>query len=167
MRVCVSPPQDILREFACMLPSCRSRWPGIIHPALRTPSLPSPWWQQKKNNSKKRRGKRRIWRNVRPFKRLRASDKEILVFSSALSRPLLGTSGGSGDAHGQQPAERTDKKKGGGGNPEKIPFSFDGAGSRRSLASLRRRYSPLGRTGGMEPGRASAGQLEGHMRSRC
>lgn len=33
--------------------------------------------KKKKKNSKKRRGKRRIWQNIRRFKRLQASDMEI------------------------------------------------------------------------------------------
>lgn len=59
-----------------MLPSCRLRWPGIIHPALHTPSPPTPWCQ--KQTKRKAHRKTSIKIKIRLLKRIQTSEHGYL-----------------------------------------------------------------------------------------
>lgn len=158
-------PQNILREYACVLPSCRSRWPGIIHPALRTPSLPSPWWQKKKKQQKASREEENLakYPSVQTAPSIRYGDLRLFI------RPFLSSDPSQqrrqqrrcpqSAACGVHRQKKKKERKENQNDPVLLRWHRE-----PPLASLRCRYSPLGRTGGMEQGRASAGELEGHMR---
>ncbi len=89
----------------CVLPSYRLRWPGIIHPALHTPSPPTPWCQKQTKRKAHRKTSIKLkdptaeaFSNIRTW---------ISLFcSSALPCPLIQQrqAGGSGeDANPQSP----------------------------------------------------------------
>lgn len=152
-----------LSSFTCVLPSCRSRWPGIIHPALHTPSPPTPWCQKQTKQKKiaERQGSDEISDSWSVFKHQK---RRSGFCSSGLSCPLVTTTL-SQQRRGCEASEPTASSLRSAQTKRNV--LFDGTGSCCS-PRRRRRYSPLGRTGGMEQGRAlagrtTAGKRGGHM----